>query len=247
MSNSKNLKVTIITISYNSEKTISKTIESVICQDYLQIEYVIIDGGSTDKSLDIINKYKDYFSVFISEPDNGIADAFNKGIKYSTGDMILFLNSDDYLFNNTVISDAVDFYRDNKTILCGKINFINNITGRNKIFSSQPDRLNRGMYVRHPAVLTPKQIFDTIGCFDQSYTIAMDYEFMLRCKSLEYNFLSIPILFTNMISGGASSNYSKAALEELRIKTKYLGFKLIHYFDFLAGIFFNNILSRIIN
>jgi len=243
MNNSKNIKVTIVTICFNSEKTLSKTIESVINQDYTYLEYIVIDGGSSDKTLEIINKYKSYISAFLSEPDEGIADAFNKGIKLSTGDLILFLNSDDFLSNNRVISDALKFYKNDNTILCGKINFIND-TNKIKIFSSHPEKLHRGMYVRHPAVLTPKIIFDTIGNFDVSLTIAMDYEFMLRCKTMGINFLSIPIIFTNMLYGGASSNYNKAAVEELRIKNKYLGFSLISYFDFLFGLFVNNFLRK---
>src|SRR4051812_33819047 len=101
------MKVSIITVAYNSQATISDTIKSVINQTYKDIEYIIIDGASTDKTLSIVESYKDKISTIVSEPDSGIFDGMNKGIQYATGDLIGILNSDDYYENDEVIERIV--------------------------------------------------------------------------------------------------------------------------------------------
>ncbi|HRP58868.1 MAG TPA: glycosyltransferase family 2 protein, partial [Vicingus sp.] len=110
-----NPKVSIITVCYNSEKTIEDTIKSVANQSYPNIEYIVIDGGSTDNTLAIIDKYKDKISTVISEKDHGIYDAINKGIKLATGDIIANLNSDDFYIDSDVITDVVATFENEKT------------------------------------------------------------------------------------------------------------------------------------
>lgn len=97
------MEISIITVCFNSEKTIEDTIKSVCCQTYKNIEYIIIDGGSTDRTCDIINSYISQISIFVSEPDNGIYDAMNKGLDMATGDYLLFLGSDDHLMSSNII------------------------------------------------------------------------------------------------------------------------------------------------
>ena len=107
------MKVSIITVTYNSEKYIERCINSVLQQNYNNIEFIIIDGNSTDSTVGLINKYEKYISCFISEVDNGIYDAMNKGILQATGDIIGILNSDDYFYDNNVINKVVDFHTNN--------------------------------------------------------------------------------------------------------------------------------------
>lgn len=114
------LKISIITVCLNSVKTIEQTIRSVIMQDYDNLEYIIIDGGSTDGTMDIIRKYENYFSYWISEPDNGIYDAMNKSLKVCTGDVVAFLNSDDW-YDNNVLKRVNSYFEENDVdIVSGK-------------------------------------------------------------------------------------------------------------------------------
>ena len=106
------MKVSIITVAYNSYQTIEDTIKSVLSQDFSEIEYIIIDGGSTDRTIDIINRYKDKIATIVSEPDQGIYDGMNKGVALATGDIVGILNSDDFYSNNGVISSVVSQFKD---------------------------------------------------------------------------------------------------------------------------------------
>src|SRR5476649_1626689 len=104
------LKISLITVTYNAESTIGRCIESVIAQNFENIEYIIVDGNSTDKTIQIINQYKNHISIFLSEPDNGIYDAMNKGIKLASGDVIGMLNADDFFADNTVLTDIANAF-----------------------------------------------------------------------------------------------------------------------------------------
>ena len=106
------MKISIVTVTLNSEKTLERTIKSVLGQNYSDVEYIIIDGGSTDGTLNIIEKYKDKISKVISEKDNGLYDAMNKGIKLSTGDIVGILNSDDFFYNEEVLSIVANSFED---------------------------------------------------------------------------------------------------------------------------------------
>ena len=122
------LKISIITACFNSEKTISKTIESILSQSYKDIELIIIDGASDDKTIDIINSYKDKISYMISEKDNGIYDALNKGLEKANGEIISFLHSDDYYSNTKILEYVIDQFKKNKKvdIVLGDVAFIDN-------------------------------------------------------------------------------------------------------------------------
>ena len=113
------MKISVITVSFNSASTIEETIKSVISQNNKKnIEYIIIDGGSTDKTIEIINNYKSDIDIFLSEKDKGIYDAINKGIKYSTGDIISILHSDDIFFNNQIIDCVVKYFNEDNKLSC---------------------------------------------------------------------------------------------------------------------------------
>jgi glycosyltransferase involved in cell wall biosynthesis len=217
--------VSIITISYNSAKTIENSIRSVLRQTYKHIEYIVIDGCSTDGTLDIINKYKQEISVFISEPDNGISDAWNKGLKIARGEIIGLLNADD-IYNKETIRIITEKYQnsaDKQCIYYGQCVFINNnqIVGINKrIFNEK--KLISGFSFTHTACFVSKAVYDRIGGFNISVKIAMDSEFLLRCHLSEIKFEYVNCILTYMAAGGNSDKYSKKGyFEYLDILNNY--------------------------
>jgi glycosyltransferase involved in cell wall biosynthesis len=181
--------LSIITICYNSELTIAKTIASVKKQKTQKIEYLLIDGASNDKTLEIINSYNDGSFIVKSEPDQGIADAFNKGIEIASGEYILLLNSDDYLLDNA-LRPTIDFLYNNPhvDIYCG--NMLVQRKGKIVTIESKPEHLRQGMSVAHPATIVKREVFQKVGLFSEKYKIAMDYEFLLRCQLQGIKFYS---------------------------------------------------------
>ena len=174
--------VSVITAVYNGERHIEDTITSVINQTYKNIEYIIVDGGSTDSTKDIISKYKEHISHFISEKDKGIADAWNKGLALANGELIAFLNADDYYLPN-FISDSISRY-DNEELVVIYGNTV--LTEEEKIKYSvsgyfDTSRINLGVGFLHPSCICSKKAFDKLGKFNLDYRIAIDSDFLLRC------------------------------------------------------------------
>lgn len=213
--------VSIITPCLNSEKYIEQTILSVINQTYLPIEYIIIDGGSTDGTLDIIKKYQDKISQIISEKDEGIYDAMNKGIKRTNGEIIGIVNSDDWYKKNAIEKIVQEYLSHNKL---GVIHGNMNIWKNNKIIGIKKPNLNinaKTNFAWHPTCFVPKKIYDNYGLFDTKYKIASDIDFLLRLKNNRINFYYIPEVITNYRLGGASDNIWKGIGESWKIYKKY--------------------------
>ena len=207
------MKVSIITVTLNSEKYLEKTILSVLNQTYSNIEYIIIDGGSKDGTLNLISKYQDSISYFISEKDDGIYDAMNKGITQATGDLIGIINSDDWL-NNDAIERIVSVGKKAKTktfVIHGNIRMIN---ANNKILAIRKPIANSiAKYFttpfKHPAMFVSKEIYKTFGAFDIGSGLAADYDFMLRISSCESFY--IDKIITNVRTVGISTGGRKSA------------------------------------
>lgn len=211
--------VSIITIVYNGEKHLEKTILSVINQTYPNIEYILIDGGSTDSSVSIIRSYESKLAYWISEPDNGISDALNKGIKQAKGEVIGFINADDWLERDAIKSVMKVYSTD--TIIYGDVSFWKNNT-KTRTTNSDHTRLREGMTLAHPAVYVPKTLYDQFGVFDTSFKIAMDYDLLLRFYMNKAVFKKINCVLVNMNLGGISDKkWFKAIKEELRSKNRY--------------------------
>jgi len=184
------MKISIITVCYNSEKYIQSTIESVLNQTYENIEYIVIDGCSNDGTVTIIKEYESKFNgrmKWISEPDKGIYDAMNKGIKMATGDVVGILNSDDFYIENTVIEQVADTFTQNKEtqIVFGDVLFVkpDNLDKTVRYYRSKnftPKRFRFGFMPAHPTFFTYKTNFDKIGYYKIKYTIAADFELLLR-------------------------------------------------------------------
>jgi len=208
------IKVSIITVCYNSENTIQNSIESVIAQTYKNIEYIVIDGNSKDNTLQIIDKYKNNISYLVSESDNGLYDAMNKGILASTGVIIGILNSDDIFSSNTVIADVVDCFGRNPSslIVFGDVVFVSHnspaiITRHYSARYFRPWKLRFGWMPPHTATFFNRSVFNKVGLYSLNYKISSDYEMFIRIfliASLPYTYLKKVLVV--MRSGGISSS-----------------------------------------
>jgi glycosyltransferase involved in cell wall biosynthesis len=203
-------KISLITVTRNAQNTLGRCIESVITQNYSNIEYIVIDGASTDDTLQIVSQYKQHINIFVSEPDAGIYDAMNKGIQFATGNIIGILNSDDFFAYKETLSDvAAAFTNENMGVLYGDLNYIkpNGSIVRKWVSGAyKPGMFNRGWMPPHPTFYCKKTLFEKWGRYDLQYGTAADYELMLRFIHL--NKASTHYLnktMVNMVVGGQSN------------------------------------------
>lgn len=206
------MKLSLITISYNSASTIEDTIKSVISQNYADLEYIIVDGGSTDNTLEIISKYKDKIAKIISEPDKGIYDAMNKGIGMATGEVVGIINSDDFYFGNSVLREVVNEFEKSKAdAVYGDIVYVDREdTSRHvrywKAGQYSEKKLNYGWIMPHPAVFIKKEVYNKFGLFNLDFKIASDYELLLRFLKNGMKVSYLPRTLVCMREGGYSAN-----------------------------------------
>lgn len=210
------MKVSIITSCFNREKTIRDSIESVLSQDYPNIEYIVIDGASTDKSVEIINEYKDKITTFISEPDNGMYEAINKGIQHATGDIIGLLHSDDVLYASDTISHIVKRFKETGSELVYGDGVFVNQNDLNKVIRRwisgkySKKKIKRGWLPLHPTVYIQKSCFDKTGYYDESFKIASDSDFLVRILyKNNFRISYINEYIVRMRMGGASTSFRK--------------------------------------
>lgn len=206
------MKVSIITIAFNSAETIEDTIQSVIAQDYNNIEYIIIDGGSNDDTLNIIEKYKDWIHKVISEPDKGIYDAMNKGVNNASGDLIGILNSDDFYAHSDVISKVVSKITEANTdsiyadLVYVDRNNTNEVTRKWISGSYEDGMFLKGWMPPHPTFFLKKICYDKYGTYTLKLKSAADYELMLRMlHKHKISTTYLPQIITKMRVGGESN------------------------------------------
>lgn len=206
------MKVSIITISFNSAATLEDTIRSVLSQDYPDLEYIIVDGNSTDGTLDIVKRYQSSIAQFISEPDKGIYDGMNKGLKMATGDIIGILNSDDMYEDSRVISDMVQLFESNQCEAAyADLVYVDRhdtsmVTRYWKSGSYKKGAFRKGWMPPHPTFFVRKSVYDRYGYFNLHLKSAADYEIMLRFihkHGIEPAYL--PRVITRMRAGGQSN------------------------------------------
>lgn len=211
--------VSIITVCYNSEKTIRKTIASVYEQTYKNIEYIIVDGNSTDETMKIIEEYKPLFGErlkVVSEPDKGIYDAMNKGIALAKGTIIGLINSDDYYEKNAVELVVNNMSHEKYQVIYGMLRFIKG----NKVdyISLVTPEFLEERPMNHPSCFVTKAIYEDYGMFDLQYKYVADYDFCYRLKKIqEIKFIPVYEILSNFAEGGVSSSY-QCDLESLRFK-----------------------------
>lgn len=219
------MKFSLISCSYNSKKTINDLIDSVINQDHNNVEHIIIDGSSTDGTLEILNSYKkDNSSLkLISENDNGVYDALNKGLNLATGDIIGFVHSDDFLDSNIIISEIASIFENNDIhgvygdLQYVKRNDISKIVRSWKSRPFYPEMIKKAWMPPHPTLFLRKEVYEKHGHFDTSYKISADYEFILRIfKDQFLNFEYFPKVITTMRLGGISNG----SLRNIALKVK---------------------------
>ncbi len=222
--------VSVITVVYNGDRHLEQTIRSVLGQTYRNIEYLVIDGGSTDKTLDIVSRYEDRIDYWISEPDNGIYDAMNKGIELAGGDLIGLINSDDY-YEPDALQAVADKYLSGTfpQILYGNTYMLHvDLNVRYKAYSHT--RYWLGMGICHPAMFVHKDVYKTAGKYDLNYRIAADFDFMVKALKKEIPFVSVEKFLVNYrVCGFSAVNFPSTLRENRKIIKKYSGLFSMKY------------------
>ena len=210
------MKVSIITTCYNRAKTIQGAIESVLAQDYVDIEYIVVDGASKDGSIEVINRYRDRITKIVSEPDHGMYEAINKGIRMATGDIIGLVHSDDFLYDCHVISDVVERFKETGAdFLYGDGVYVNaeniNKPVRNWIGGAYYKwKVGLGWLPLHPTCYIRRDVMEREGLYDESYKIAADSDLLFRylyIADLKVTYLKRKIIRMRM--GGLSTDSEK--------------------------------------
>lgn len=216
MQNLLHMKISIITATYNSEKTIRDTIESVLRQSYPHFEYIIVDGASSDHTMDIVRSYEASFGErlrCISEPDGGLYDAMNKGIAMATGNIVGLLNSDDFYTECNVLERIATAFEENETdAVYGDVHYVSpeNLSKCVRYYSSRlfsRSWMRFGFMPAHPSFYCKKDIYQRFGTFDTSYKVAADFEQLLRLIYVNrIRTVYIPMDFVTMRTGGLSNS-----------------------------------------
>lgn len=211
------MKITIVTVTYNSASTIKDTLESVKNQNFKDIEHIIIDGASKDNTLDIVRKYPSVSKV-ISEPDKGIYDAMNKGVKIATGEIIGILNSDDIFASDDVIQTVMDIFKNDESIdaVYGNISYFKDdkpdeVVRYWKSKSYYTNFFDNGNVPPHPSLFVRKRVYEKIGQYYPNFKICSDYEFMLRMMKIHnYKTYFLDKTIVKMRVGGISTSGMKS-------------------------------------
>jgi glycosyltransferase involved in cell wall biosynthesis len=213
------MKISIITVTYNSSKTIEQTVQSVIEQTYPNIEYIIVDGQSTDSTLQIIDRYKNKISKLVSERDNGIYDALNKGISLATGDVIGILHSDDFYIDKDVIEKVVStFIKHNSDAVYADLYYVGENDTNKIIRKWRSGNYKEGMFVNgwmppHPTFFVKRSCYEKLGKFNLEFKSAADYELMLRfIHKHKISVAYLPEFIVKMRVGGKSNESIKNRL-----------------------------------
>ena len=228
--------VSIVTVVYNGEKFLEETIQSVISQTYENVEYIIIDGGSTDGTLDIIKRYEDKIDYWISEKDKGIYDAMNKGIDVASGEIIGLINADDWYEKDTINTVIKNYSGDkNFDIFHGNLNYINKSEKIYKPNFSHRKMLLQGMSLYHPTCFVKRSVYEEEK-FDTNYQLVADYKLIFSMMLKGKKFCYIDKVLANMRAGGAGTVFWKRIVEGHHIR-RDLGFNIVVvYFTSLIRI-----------
>lgn len=235
------LFISIVTVVYNGERTIRKTIESVLCQEFKDYEYIIVDGLSTDKTVAIAKEYKDRFDGRLriySERDKGIYDAMNKGIKLAKGDYIWLVNADDYISNNAM-QELYDYCRGidfEECVISSGMNIVDSSTyqikytangGNVENFIESSKKIKMG--ICHPATIVHREVYNKIGVYDDRYYISADVDFCIRCYQEKVPVHFSSLIVTNMTDGGISNRLPlKKCLHDCNLRTSKFCKNSIH-------------------
>jgi len=216
-------KVSIITVVYNGIVHLEQTISSVLGQSYDNIEYIIIDGGSTDGTVELIKQYEDKIAYWVSEPDGGIYDAMNKGLAKARGEIVGLINADDWYETDAVSVVVETFEKENADVVHGSMRIVKE-SGESfvKMAESDISNLKKGMLLNHPTVFAKKSLYDQYGNFDTSYKIVADWEMMMRWFLNDVHFVPTKETLANFRMGGVSSEHLKRSfVEKHRVRQEH--------------------------
>lgn len=208
------MKISLITVTYNSAGSLRDTIESILRQTYKDVEYIIVDGLSQDGTVDIVREYEQVFGGrmrWISEKDKGLYDAMNKGINMATGDIIGILNSDDFFTSDTVLQSVVEGFSDDIDAVYGDIHFVrpSDLSKSVRYYSSRnfrPWALRFGYMPAHPSFYARRELFEKYGVYSLNYRLAADYEMMVRLfRKAKIRYKYLPVDMVTMRTGGMST------------------------------------------
>ena len=204
------LKISLITVAFNAQNTIDRCINSVLRQKFNNIQYIVIDGNSSDNTISIINKYRDRIDCYVSEPDNGVYDAMNKGIAMATGDIIGTINADDYFTDDDVLQDVANaFVKQTTNILYGDLDYVDlngRIVRKWRSGKYRSGKFNWGWMPPHPTFYCRKKLFEELGSYSLDYGSAADYELMLRfIHSNKTHVFYLHKVMVKMVIGGISN------------------------------------------
>ncbi len=241
-------KISVITVSYNSVLTIEKTIKSVIEQDYIEKEYIIIDGGSKDGTQEIVAKYNEYIDVFVSEKDNGISDAFNKGIVKATGDLIVLINSDDYLLPNA-LSLVASQYDKTSDLFCGNLLLWNPSTHYKCVIKPSLEFPLMPFFKRsvHQGVFVTKELYKRLGGYDEKLNYAMDLDFLMRATRIKAKFKYMDIDIAVFRLGGATSDSIFKKKKEYIYLIKKNGGNVLQAYMYYSFLVVTQVLKSLLN
>lgn len=246
------MKVSIITVAYNADKYILDTISSVKNQTYKNIEYIIVDGGSSDNTLEIIKSNLDFINIYISESDNGLYDAMNKGLRLAKGDIIGFLNSDDVFFDNNVVENIVANFDKNTDSIFADVVFVenDNLNRITRYYSGENFKVEHfkfGHMPPHPSFYARRDVYLKVGDFKLNYKISADFDYLLRALFIhktKFKYYKYPLV--KMRSGGVSSTIKNKFLlnreilrsfNENNLKTNYLNIYSKYIFKIFSFLF----------
>lgn len=212
-------KYSIITVTYNCAETVERTIKSVLGQQNSLYEYLVIDGDSTDGTVDIIDGYRDRLDYYISEPDEGIYDAMNKALKHVSGDFVIFLNGDDYFISRSVLSNISKWITEDGVIVIGRVKYGEKLSEcySNQCFKSPFFNI----FYPHQATFVPRKIYEEIGGFDEDYKVSADFEWICRAMYKGYKIKWIDEI-VSVYSLGGRSNSLQGVIDEYCISRKYM-------------------------
>lgn len=239
-------RITISTICFNNLEELKQTISSVDNQESLPYEHIIIDG-STNKAIQqyLETHPQPAYRWWLCEPDEGITDAFNKGVYYATGDVVHLLNSGDYYFDETVLSRVQSVFEHNDEVMWTHGQYLQKVAGEWVITGEpfKPGKLYRGFgKVGHPTMFVKKALYEKHGYFDKAYQHSMDYDFLVRIRNEPYSYIPYPI--TVFMPGGNSNvNWKPAFHEVMRSYTTHIGWDYLIVWGYLYQLLFNNLMQ----
>lgn len=207
------MKISVITVCFNSQTTIERSVQSVVDQQWPEVEHIVIDGGSTDGTLAILEPFRPHLAVLVSEPDKGIYDAMNKGLARATGDVICFLNADDLYADANVLAEVAQQMRTHQLdALVADVGFFKagdptRMTRRYRSDRFSPQHLSWGWMPAHPGLFLTREVVQRVGQFKTDYRIAGDYEYVVRTfHGHDLHYKHLPSVVVNMQAGGISNS-----------------------------------------